>query len=73
MPNEKYKSNVLKAVHEAASGLHRIGLIDAKTMREFQQFEGGSGDYTEDRKKWIPESDVKSIVKEIKKRQKQKA
>lgn len=35
MPNRKYKSNVLQAVHEGARGLHRIGLIDARTMREF--------------------------------------
>jgi len=42
-------------------------------VRFLQQFETGFGDYTEDRKKWLPESDVKSIVKEIKKRRKQKA
>jgi putative transcriptional regulator len=35
MSNKKYKSNVLQAVHESARGLHRIGVIDAKTMREF--------------------------------------
>lgn len=35
MPKKKYKSDVLKSVHETASGLHRIGLIDEKTMREF--------------------------------------
>ena len=35
MIKKKYKSKVLKAVHESASGLHRIGLISAKTMREF--------------------------------------
>ena len=35
MPKKKYKSNVLQTVHEAALGLRRIGLIDAKTMREF--------------------------------------
>lgn len=35
MSNKKYKSKVLQAVHEGARGLHQIGLIDAKTMREF--------------------------------------
>ena len=35
MSNKKYRSDVLKAVHESARGLHRIGVIDAKTMREF--------------------------------------
>ena len=32
---EKYRSDALEAVHETALGLHRIGLIDTKTMREF--------------------------------------
>jgi putative transcriptional regulator len=31
----KFHSGVAEAVHETASGLHRIGLIDQKTMREF--------------------------------------
>lgn len=35
MPKRKYKSDILRAVHEGASDLHRIGLIDEKTMREF--------------------------------------
>ena len=35
MPKKKYKSDVLQSVHKTASGLHRIGLIDEKTMREF--------------------------------------
>jgi putative transcriptional regulator len=33
--NNKYRSPVAEAVHETAHGLHRIGLIDQKTMREF--------------------------------------
>jgi putative transcriptional regulator len=32
---KKYKSDVSKAIHETVSGLHRIGLADKKTMREF--------------------------------------
>ena len=31
----KYRSRISEAVHETARGLHRIGLIDQKTMREF--------------------------------------
>jgi putative transcriptional regulator len=33
--NAKFRSGIAEAVHETASGLHRIGLIDQKTMREF--------------------------------------
>jgi len=32
---KKYRSDIAEAVHETASGLHRVGLLDAKTMREF--------------------------------------
>src|SRR5208282_2417857 len=35
MSKEKYKSNVLRSVHEGVSDLYEIGLIDEKTMREF--------------------------------------
>ncbi|HAM52554.1 MAG TPA: transcriptional regulator [Nitrospiraceae bacterium] len=35
MSKKKYKSDVLRSVHEGASDLHKIGLIDEKTMREF--------------------------------------
>jgi putative transcriptional regulator len=31
----KFRSRVSEAIHETASGLHRIGLIDQKTMRDF--------------------------------------
>jgi putative transcriptional regulator len=31
----KYPNGIAEAVHETASGFHRIGLIDQKTMREF--------------------------------------
>jgi putative transcriptional regulator len=33
--SRKFHSLIAEAVHETASGLHRIGLIDQKTMREF--------------------------------------
>ena len=29
------KKSILKTVHESAKGLHKIGLIDKNTMREF--------------------------------------
>lgn len=32
---KKYQSEALEAVHETALGLHSIGLIDTKTMRDF--------------------------------------
>ena len=32
-----YKSEAMAAAHEMAQGLHKIGLIDAKTMREFDE------------------------------------
>lgn len=32
---KKYQSKVLEALHETALGLHHIGLIDTKTMRDF--------------------------------------
>ena len=32
---KKYQSDTLEALHETALGLHRIGLIDTKTMRDF--------------------------------------
>jgi putative transcriptional regulator len=31
----KYRSHLSEAIHETATGLHRIGLIDKETMREF--------------------------------------
>ena len=32
---KKYRTDALAAAHETAAGLHRIGLVDAKTMRDF--------------------------------------
>jgi putative transcriptional regulator len=31
----KYRSHMSAAIHETAAGLHRIGLMDKKTMHEF--------------------------------------
>jgi putative transcriptional regulator len=30
-----YRTDALAAAHKTAAGLHRIGLVDAKTMRDF--------------------------------------
>ena len=32
-----YRSPMSATVHEAAAGLHRIGLVDRATMREFDR------------------------------------
>ena len=34
---KKYKSAALAAVHESMSDLHKIGMLDGKTMREFDR------------------------------------
>ena len=31
----RFRSRLSEALHESAAGLHRIGLLDRKTMREF--------------------------------------
>ena len=31
----KFRGRLSEALHETAAGLHRIGLLDCKTMREF--------------------------------------
>ena len=33
----KYNSDLLEALHETAAGLHKIGVIDDKEMREYDQ------------------------------------
>ena len=35
MKGKRTESSILASVHEAAAGLHRIGLVDKSTMREF--------------------------------------
>ncbi len=35
MTKKKYKSDALEALHKTAEGLNRIGLLDKKTMRDF--------------------------------------
>jgi putative transcriptional regulator len=32
----EYRSKVAVAVHEGIRGMHRLGLVDKKTMREFE-------------------------------------
>ena len=33
----KYQSELLGAIHETAAGLHKIGVIDEKEMREYDE------------------------------------
>ena len=35
MKKKKYRTDALAAAHKTAAGLHRIELVDAKTMRDF--------------------------------------
>jgi putative transcriptional regulator len=35
MKKPKYRSEVAAAVHEGVQGMHRLGLVDKTTMREF--------------------------------------
>jgi DNA-binding transcriptional regulator YiaG len=35
MKRPEYRSEVAAAVHEGVRGMHRLGLVDKKTMREF--------------------------------------
>lgn len=35
--NKKYKSNIMEAIGETVSGLHKSGLLDAKAVREFDK------------------------------------
>jgi len=35
MSKKKYRSKALGALHEAMADLHRAGMLDTKTMREF--------------------------------------
>jgi putative transcriptional regulator len=35
MPKRKYRSEIARTVHEGVRGMHRLGLADKKTMREF--------------------------------------
>ena len=34
---KKYRSDALRSAHVTVEGLHRIGLVDKKTMREFDK------------------------------------
>ncbi len=35
MAKTKYRSDIAEVVHEGVRGMHRLGLVDKKTMREF--------------------------------------
>jgi putative transcriptional regulator len=35
MAKSKYRSEIAGVVHEGVRGMHKLGLVDKKTMREF--------------------------------------
>lgn len=35
MATKKYRSDALRSAHKAMEGLYQVGLVDQKTMREF--------------------------------------
>ena len=35
MAKRKYRSEIARTVHEGVRGMHRLGLADKQTMREF--------------------------------------
>ena len=35
--NQKYRSDIAASVHETAEGLYEVGLMDKRTMREFDE------------------------------------
>lgn len=37
MPKARFKSDAFEAIHGAASGLARSGVVDKQTMREFDE------------------------------------
>jgi len=43
--------------------IRELGPVD--TIRFIQQYETGRGNYTRDRRKWLPKKSVKEISKEI--------
>jgi hypothetical protein len=42
-------------------------------VRFLQQFEAGTGDYTRDRKKWLPGKSVPEVTEKIKRAKKQRS
>jgi putative transcriptional regulator len=49
MQKPKYRSEIAAAVHEGVRGMHRLGLVNEKTVREFDmrcltQIEDRSGE-----------------------------
>ena len=72
--NKKMKTQTLYPPVLRKAGLEALkeALGPVGMARFLQQFETGVGDYTEERKQWLKDMDVKTIVEEIKKRRKAK-
>lgn len=52
-----------RGLEALAKALGPVGMV-----RFLQQYEGGVGDYTKERREWLKDFTVKGIVKEIKNR-----
>lgn len=72
--NKKVKTQILDPAILRKTGLEALkdALGPVGMARFLQQFETGVGDYTEERKQWIKDMDVKTIIEEIKKGRKAK-
>jgi len=72
--NKKMKTQTLDPAVLRKAGLEALkeALGPVGMARFLQQFETGVGDYTEERKQWLKDMDVKTIIAEIKKRRKAK-
>lgn len=58
---EQIRNDGLVALEQA------LGTVDM--IRFLQMFETGQGDYTEQRREWLKDADLESIVAEIRQRQ----
>jgi hypothetical protein len=59
----RYRSHLSAAIHETAAGLHRIGLMDKATMREFDGHAEGEavGALIADERRFLPAYGGRSV------------
>jgi LmbE family N-acetylglucosaminyl deacetylase len=62
------RQRTLEQVREAGleALARKLGVVDM--VRFLQQFETGSGDYTEDRHRWLGNRSVRELVEELRQR-----
>ncbi len=72
--NKKMKTQTLDPAVLRKAGLEALkeALEPVGMARFLQQFQTGVGDYTEERKQWLKDMYVKTIIEEIKKSRKAK-